>query len=359
MDKPKVSVIIPVYNVEAYLEQCIESVRDQTLEDIEIIPVDDGSPDDCGKIIDEYAAYDSRIRPIHQQNGGYGKAVNAGITAATGEYIAIVESDDWVEPDMLQVLYDAAMKTKSKVVKGTFRKVYRDKTSHEFSLEYVSGGVDGFVSPAESLEFMICESSIWSAIYHREFLLENNILMIETPGAGYQDVVWKFMVYSSCDTVYIINKAVYNYRVFAVGSSSASKDKAHAMFHNYSVIRDYLDSRKIFGVFKESYFVHQIFDCVFHVNRLSKEGRKYFYREAREMIRDAETNGVKIAKITFSKGVEDYVSKHVLPLYTAIKDQKLYAAEVKLRGRRVLRKLVGSAMSMKRNIGRITGSLRS
>ena len=100
----KVSIVMPAYNVEKYLRQCMDSIVNQTLKDIEIIPVDDGSPDKCGKIMDEYAAADSRIKPIHQSNGGYGKAVNAGINAATGEYIGIVETDDWAEPDMFEKL---------------------------------------------------------------------------------------------------------------------------------------------------------------------------------------------------------------------------------------------------------------
>lgn len=94
---PKVSVIMPTYRVEPYFEQALLSVVDQTLRDIEIIPVDDGSPDNCGAIMDAYAAKDPRIKPIHQPNGGYGKAINAGLYAATGEYIAIVETDDWIE----------------------------------------------------------------------------------------------------------------------------------------------------------------------------------------------------------------------------------------------------------------------
>ena len=117
---PKVSIVMPTYKVEKYFRQCLESVINQTLTDIEIIPVDDGSPDNCGKIMDEYAAKDSRIKPIHQENGGYGKAVNAGIEAATGEYIGIVETDDWIEPDMYEKLYNQAVKLDADVCKCGF-----------------------------------------------------------------------------------------------------------------------------------------------------------------------------------------------------------------------------------------------
>ena len=119
---PKVSIIMPTYNVEQYFRQCLESVINQTLTDIEIIPVDDGSPDNCEKIMDEYAKKDSRIKPIHKENGGYGKAVNAGLKMATGEYIGIVETDDWIEPDMYEKLYSQAKKFDSDVCKSGFYK---------------------------------------------------------------------------------------------------------------------------------------------------------------------------------------------------------------------------------------------
>ena len=98
--RPKVSIVVPIYNVEKYLKECVDSILNQTLEDIEVILVDDGSPDNCGKIVDEYARKDSRIIPVHQKNSGYSAAVNKGIDLATGEYIGIIESDNWIETDM-------------------------------------------------------------------------------------------------------------------------------------------------------------------------------------------------------------------------------------------------------------------
>lgn len=102
-----ISVIVPVYNVEPYLRQCIDSILAQTYTDFELILVDDGSPDNCGAICDEYAEKDNRIRVIHQKNGGVSAARNAGIDIATGEYISFVDSDDWVHPEYLAYLYRA------------------------------------------------------------------------------------------------------------------------------------------------------------------------------------------------------------------------------------------------------------
>lgn len=106
--RPKVSVVIPMYNVEAYLEQCVESVRAQTLTDIEIVLVDDESPDRCGAMAEEYSLRDERIKVVHRPNGGLGPARNSGIKVATGEYVGFVDSDDWVEPGMYEALYKVA-----------------------------------------------------------------------------------------------------------------------------------------------------------------------------------------------------------------------------------------------------------
>jgi len=103
---PKVSVIVPVYKVEEYLRQCIESIIVQTYANLEIVLVDDGSPDNCGKICDEYAEKDARIIVIHKQNGGLSDARNVGIEVATGEYLTFVDSDDWLENDMVETLYN-------------------------------------------------------------------------------------------------------------------------------------------------------------------------------------------------------------------------------------------------------------
>ena len=122
MGNVKASIIVPVYNAEQYLQECLDSILAQTLKDIEIIAIDDGSPDNCGKIIDEYAKKDKRLKAIHQKNSGYTTAVNKGIQLAKGEYIGIIESDDWIEPNMYEVLYKNAKENNTDVTKGGFWK---------------------------------------------------------------------------------------------------------------------------------------------------------------------------------------------------------------------------------------------
>ena len=110
MNRPVISVVIPAYNVEAYIERCVNSVRNQTVENIEIILIDDGSPDRSPVLCDQYAEKDRRVRVIHKKNGGLASARNRGITVATGKYIFFLDSDDWLEKDGLQQLYELAQK---------------------------------------------------------------------------------------------------------------------------------------------------------------------------------------------------------------------------------------------------------
>ena len=117
---PKVSVIVPIYGVENYLRECVDSILNQTLKDIEIILIDDGGKDNCPQIIDEYAQKDERIVAIHKPNGGYGQTCNVGLERATGEYVAIVEPDDYIDSKMYEDLYNIATKYNSDIVKSCF-----------------------------------------------------------------------------------------------------------------------------------------------------------------------------------------------------------------------------------------------
>lgn len=114
-ENPLISIIIPVYNVEKYLDKCVESVVNQTYRNLEIILVDDGSPDNCPKMCDEWAANDSRIKVIHLENTGVANARNTALRMAAGDYVGFVDGDDYVEPDMYQQLVELAMKYNSDI----------------------------------------------------------------------------------------------------------------------------------------------------------------------------------------------------------------------------------------------------
>lgn len=216
---PHVSVIIPVYNVEAYLGQCLESLRSQTLQDIEVICVDDGSTDSSPQILDAAATSDERIRVVHKQNGGYGSAVNQGMDAAHGTYIGIVEPDDYVDATMYQKLWDAACKNDlPDIVKAAFWDVINPDTDQECLeaapyLHKVKAAGSPFVL-ADDAEFLFHHPSIWSAIYRRDFLSGRGIRMHEIPGAGWADNPWLIDTLVRATSIVYVDECLYYYRDF-------------------------------------------------------------------------------------------------------------------------------------------------
>ena len=122
-----ISVIVPVYNVASYLPQCLESILNQDYEDLQVLLIDDGSTDDSGAICDRFAAQDSRIQVIHQENGGAASAKNAGLRAASGKYLSFVDSDDYLEPDVYGFLVKILEETQADAVQGAFQEVYRSR----------------------------------------------------------------------------------------------------------------------------------------------------------------------------------------------------------------------------------------
>lgn len=131
MNEELISIIVPVYNVEAYIHQCIKSIIEQSYKNLEIILVDDGSKDKSGKICDDYARKDKRIKVIHKKNGGLSDSRNAGITVATGKYIAFVDSDDWIEKNMYEKMYNECEKFGADICICGFFREYKDKTISE------------------------------------------------------------------------------------------------------------------------------------------------------------------------------------------------------------------------------------
>ncbi len=226
---PKISVVIPIYNVERYLRQCLDSVINQTLSDIEIICVNDGSPDACGEIIDEYAKCDSRVKAVHQENAGYGVAVNKGMKMARGEYIGIIESDDWVEPTMYERLYEQAKSFDADVAKCdfTFYKGNDVYVPHD-NIAKVGAEDTCFTIKENPLIFMY-HVSIWSAIYRREYMLQHQIWVEESRGACYQDMPFAALVYAKGARITILHDHLINYRAEEGQGSSTLRSDAILM----------------------------------------------------------------------------------------------------------------------------------
>lgn len=226
---PRVSIILPIYNVEKYLKQCLNSVAAQTLNNIEVICVDDGSTDSSPSIIDAFVETDKRFKAIHKENGGYGKAVNAGLDIATGQYIGIVEPDDYIDITMYEKLVNNADANGCPdIVKACYWRVCDADTEQQqihpgFYLHTVAHP-DRVFTLDEDAEFLYHHPSIWTAIYRRDFLLDKGIRMKEIPGAGWADNPWLIETLAQASSISYVEECLYYYREFNTGSSSNVKD---------------------------------------------------------------------------------------------------------------------------------------
>lgn len=296
----KVSIIVPVYNVEKYLRQCMDSIIVQTLKDIEIICIDDGSTDSSGGILDDYASKDDRIRVIHKENSGYGNSMNIGLDAATGEYVGIVESDDYADENMFQTLYRIADENKLDVVKSSFFYYYTEPIEKNEKCEIVSKILERkticpstfFESNMEMVEFYNIKPTIWSAIYRREFLVENRIRFLETPGASYQDAGFNFKVMATAQRVQLIKDAFLHYRQDSIGSSINSKGKVFCVCDEYAEMQRFLDERPIIKGRLEYVMQRIKFDTyMWNYERLAQKYKYIFLERVSEEYKEGLHNG--------------------------------------------------------------------
>ena len=206
MKNDLISIIIPVYKVEKYLEKCIESVLKQTYTNLQIILVDDGSPDNCGKICDEYAKKDSRIEVIHKINGGLSDARNVGINRANGRYIGFVDSDDYIKEDMYEKLINLIKEYNADVSICNLYDVIEGK-------EYIRNKENGIkeYNRIDILKEVLLDKNIqsyaWNKLYKKELFNE-----IKYPiGKKYEDIGTTFYIFEKCNKVVVTSKPEYYY----------------------------------------------------------------------------------------------------------------------------------------------------
>ena len=248
---PKVSIIVPIYNVEKYLDRCMMSLINQTLRDIEIIMVDDGSPDRCPQMCDEYARRDSRIKVIHKENGGLGYARNSGLEIAIGEYIAFVDSDDYVDTTMYETLYDNAVKRNSDVIFCGFKKEFKEgqfltinecdkpvdfidrKKIDEIALDFIA-------SAPYCKEQYKYEMSVWHSIYRHEIIKENQLRFISERQYISEDLPFQLDFFSKAQTVSFIPDIFY---VYCFNTGSLTKNYRKDMFDRIKALHRLINSK--------------------------------------------------------------------------------------------------------------------
>lgn len=215
----KISVIIPVFNVETYIRRCVDSVLGQTYKDIEVILVDDGSPDNCPKICDEYAAIDSRVIVLHKDNGGLSSARNAGLNLpCTGEFVTFIDSDDWIEPDTYEYCMNLVNKYDVKCVQYEINLTDSCQKKVRNPKEIIN-----IYSGSDVLQYFMLRAtqrsggySVCGGIYHISLL--DNLKFRE--GKVNEDIDFKFMVMQRCNKMAVSNQKKYNY--FQEGNTLSS-----------------------------------------------------------------------------------------------------------------------------------------
>lgn len=245
MNTPLISVIVPVYNVEKYLPRCIDSILNQTYKNLEIILVDDGSPDNCPAICDEYAQKDSRIKVIHKANGGVSSARNVGLDVATGEYIGFVDSDDWIEPDMYEFLFMRATDYNVDISrcasvweygKGRCEEILTDNENENMFL------LDGEDLILDLVNGAWDEGVVWNKLYKKEIV--KNVRFREDI-AFCEDCLFNYYVFkSNCDIKEVCSNTM-KYHYLQKDAPDISKRDFDRIVVDMEMLNDEIDNYTI------------------------------------------------------------------------------------------------------------------
>lgn len=238
MKNPKISVIVPIFRVEAFLEKCVDSIRNQTYKNLEIILVDDSSDDGCPALCDEYAKQDERIKVIHQKNGGLSAARNSGLKIATGEYVGFVDSDDYIEPQMYERLVDTMMKQDVSLAICAYDYVTVDgekMVGEEYESPLTDGLYDGKELLAKTIEkngwFYV---TAWNKLYKKE-VWDN---MFFEDGKVHEDEFVVHKVLLKCKQVAVVSDVLYHYlqndkSIMHTGYSIKRLDRVEALLNRF------------------------------------------------------------------------------------------------------------------------------
>ena len=250
---PDVSVIIPAYGVERYLDQALKSVREQTHANIEIICINDGSRDNSLAIMQEHAANDSRIRVIDKENEGYGATCNRGIDGARGTWIAILEPDDWILPTMFEdmLAHASTFSERIDIIKTPYWRIWLPDTPQEqrinCSYRHRVKAPQPF-SISQATHLIKHHPSIWSALYRTEFLREKAIRFREIPGAGWADNPFLIETLCQTDRIIYLDTPYYCYREETPEKTTAfAQTNAHVAFERWCDMMDIIEKLNVTG----------------------------------------------------------------------------------------------------------------
>lgn len=287
---PKVTIIIPVLNVRPYIEECLDSVVNQTLSDIQIFCIDAGSTDGTLEIEKEYAARDSRVTILDDGAHSTGYAKNLGVRQAESPYVAIVESDDYIALDMMEKLYRTAVEYDLDMVKANYRSFLGEEDERLFVDKSISLNGEDYgkvIDPRLDNRFFGWDMYTWTGLYKKEFLEKHHIVHHESKGAAFQDVGFWFQTFCYAKRVYLMKDYFYCYRRDNPNASVKNPNRTFVMCDEYRFVKDTVskDGRTWERV-KPAYY-HEMFrsyfvTCERLAAHLRPEFVDRFYREMRE-----------------------------------------------------------------------------
>lgn len=291
-----ISILVPCYNVEKYVSQCLTSILGQSLRNIEVICINDGSTDGTLEILQSFRKEDARVKIIDKKNSGYGDSMNHGIDMAKGKYIGIVESDDYVEPLMFGKLFDLAEKDELEIarcsyftVKGDIVNIVEGKDIEKFKV----------LNPNVNTEIFWQAPAIWASIYRRDWLKSNNIRFLPTPGASYQDTSFAFKCYACSKRFEMIDTPLLYYRLDNENSSVNNPGKVFCVCDEWNEIYGFVRANK--DKYKHLLPLMPILQCgtyTWNYERLSPElKRKFILTWAKEIIAHLMKGEILISKL--------------------------------------------------------------
>ena len=289
---PKVSVLVPCYNVEAYLNECVDSILNQSFADFEVICLNDGSTDTTLDILREYERLDARVTVVDKSNSGYGATMNIGLDMAVGKYIAIVESDDFIESNMFELLYNEAEECRLDVARSKYFMHIGAKV--KVFDEVCDVLYDEVYRPIDNLNVFLQSPSIWCSLYRREFLKESNIRFLETPGASFQDTSFAFKVYATAERFKMIPTPLLHYRIND-NSSVKSSAKIFCICDEYEEMYRFTHAVNLYDKLKYTLVRMQYAGYIWNHARIYHRSDKYSFllrwsRESRANFRRKEVS---------------------------------------------------------------------
>lgn len=290
----KVSIIVPIYNSQKYLYQCLDSITKQTLIDIEIICVNDGSCDESIDILKRFQQEDDRITIIDKENTGYGDSMNIGISHACGEYIGIVESDDYILPSMYKRLYEYAKKYDLDFIKSDFYRFMGEDKNIQVEYNRIALDEENYykvINPKEDKNTFRFIMNTWSGIYKRSFLEKYDIKHNTTPGASYQDNGFWFKTNIHASRTMYIDEASYMNRRDNPDSSVHNQEKVYAANREYELIYNYLEDNGIKEDYLDVYNLKRLHNYMFTLERIHPSYRHEYILAISEEFRKSRKMG--------------------------------------------------------------------